>query len=372
MLTLDRYTFGFCKQSDDLTVHEWAIKNVELSPRITEQPGPYSTSLHPYAKEILECVSDPYVKRVSLCWGSQTSKTTTFYVMLGFVIDQDPRAILWVFPNLALCKAFSSDRWMPFCRESKALVKHLPRYVDGSIDSDRFSLTKQEFTRCTMNLVGAGSSANVRSYPVSVLVLDDSDVIEERTRRECMDRVKAMHIYKVLQSSTPVTEHGGIWQEFHEGERRRYMMPCPHCGQPMLFRLKNDDGDLILTWNKKAELGGQDYDLGLVQKTTSYICEKCGEKISDTYTLNGGHVYFFYDKGKYLAERYQALITEMKGRGFNPDSNRLFPVDIFKDNGLYNDWTPSPHEYKIIRERLDLRISQKPDWYRKTTSSSDL
>ena len=96
------------------------------------------------------------------------------------------------------------------------------------------------------------------------------------------------------------------------------------------------------------------------------------KKISDTYTLNGGHVYFFYDKGKYLAERYQALITEMKGRGFNPDSNRLFPVDIFKDNGLYNDWTPSPHEYKIIRERLDLRISQKPDWYRKTTSSSDL
>ena len=95
-------------------------------------------------------------------------------------------------------------------------------------------------------------------------------------------------------------------------------------------------------------------------------------KISDTYTLNGGHVYFFYDKGKYLAERYQALITEMKGRGFNPDSNRLFPVDIFKDNGLYNDWTPSPYEYKIIRERLDLRISQKPDWYRKTTSSSDL
>jgi len=96
------------------------------------------------------------------------------------------------------------------------------------------------------------------------------------------------------------------------------------------------------------------------------------KKISDTYTLNGGHVYFFYDKGKYLAERYQALITEMKGRGFNPDSNRLFPVDIFKDNGLYNDWTPSPYEYKIIRERLDLRISQKPDWYRKTTSSSDL
>ena len=42
----------------------------------------------------------------------------------------------------------------------------------------------------------------------------------------------------------------------------------------------------------------------------------------------GVNVYFFYNKGKYLYKRYQELITEMKHRGFNPDSNRLFPIDI--------------------------------------------
>ena len=91
------------------------------------------------------------------------------------------------------------------------------------------------------------------------------------------------------------------------------------------------------------------------------------KKISDIYTLNKGHVYFFYDKGKYLANRYKELIVEMKNRGFNPDSNRNFPAKIFKDNGLYNDWTPSQHDYKIIKERLKIKISKKPDWYRKTT-----
>jgi len=38
------------------------------------------------------------------------------------------------------------------------------------------------------------------------------------------------------------------------------------------------------------------------------------EKISKKYTLNSGHVYFFYDKGKYLYNRYQDIITEMKNR----------------------------------------------------------
>ena len=59
------------------------------------------------------------------------------------------------------------------------------------------------------------------------------------------------------------------------------------------------------------------------------------KKISDVYTLNKGHVYFFYNKGKYLNKRYQLLVNEMKKRGFNPNSNRKFPVDIFKSNGLF-------------------------------------
>lgn len=281
-IPLETLGWKFFEAVPPLTVKEWATSNVELSARITEQPGPYSTALHPYVDEILETIADPYTKRVSLCWGSQTSKTTTFYVMLGHVIDRDPRAILWVFPTFALVKSFSAERWLPFCRESHALVGHLPRYSDGKIDDDRFTLTKQEFSRCTMNLVGAGSSANVRSYPVSVLVLDEIDVIDEQTRRECMDRIKGRHDYKVLQSSTPIAEHGGIWQEFMEGDRRRFMVPCPHCKKSMVFRLKNDDGDLNIRWNKKANLKANEFDLALVQKTAAYYCESCDGKILDS------------------------------------------------------------------------------------------
>ena len=90
------------------------------------------------------------------------------------------------------------------------------------------------------------------------------------------------------------------------------------------------------------------------------------KKVPKKFTLNSGHVYFFYNKGKYLDIRYEQLITEMRRRGFNPDPNRKFPIDIFKNNGLYNDWIPTMEDYKIIRQRISEKIALKPDWYRKT------
>lgn len=89
-------------------------------------------------------------------------------------------------------------------------------------------------------------------------------------------------------------------------------------------------------------------------------------RISSKYTLNTGHVYFFYDKGRYLKERYDSLVTEMKLRGMNPDPNRIFPTEVFEQNNLYGNWKPSVEEIQINLERIEKRINQKPNWYRHT------
>lgn len=90
-------------------------------------------------------------------------------------------------------------------------------------------------------------------------------------------------------------------------------------------------------------------------------------RINKTYTLNAGHVYFFYDKGEYLDKRYYELVYEMKDRGMNPDSNRKFPSEVFPPE-LYNDWMPTLDEQKILRARIAQKIAMKPNWYRKTKS----
>tara|TARA_B100000131_G_scaffold314420_1_gene351227 strand:- start:91 stop:510 length:420 start_codon:yes stop_codon:yes gene_type:complete len=94
-------------------------------------------------------------------------------------------------------------------------------------------------------------------------------------------------------------------------------------------------------------------------------------KVPSKYTLNKGHVYFFYNKGMYLHKRYMMIVSEMISRGFNPDMNRVFPHEIFKDNGLYNDWVPTLEDYKVIRQRIEEKIAMKPEWYRKTTNDKD-
>ena len=94
------------------------------------------------------------------------------------------------------------------------------------------------------------------------------------------------------------------------------------------------------------------------------------EKVGKVFTLNTGHVYFFYDKGEYLDKRYDELILEMKGRGFKPDPNRKFPKHIFPKH-LYNDWEPTIIAQELIRKRIALRISKRPEWYRKTLNQKE-
>ncbi len=89
------------------------------------------------------------------------------------------------------------------------------------------------------------------------------------------------------------------------------------------------------------------------------------KSIPQRYTLNKGHVKFFYDKGKYLSKRYDDLRKEMKARGMNPDDTRVFKREQWP-NELWNDWTPRIEDYKIIRKRIQEKIDMKPHWYRKT------
>ena len=87
--------------------------------------------------------------------------------------------------------------------------------------------------------------------------------------------------------------------------------------------------------------------------------------IPKSFTLNTGHIKFFYDKGKYLSKRYDCLIEEMKRRGMSPDPSRKFKKEQWPEE-LYNDWQPTARDIEIIEQRLQQKISEKPEWYRWT------
>ena len=55
----------------------------------------------------------------------------------------------------------------------------------------------------------------------------------------------------------------------------------------------------------------------------------------------------------------------MKNRGMSPDPDRRFKREQWPDE-LYLDWTPSDRDLLLIRQRIQERIDQKPEWYRWT------
>lgn len=85
-------------------------------------------------------------------------------------------------------------------------------------------------------------------------------------------------------------------------------------------------------------------------------------RIPKKFTLNSGHVLFFYNKLEFLQKRFDRLCDEMEKRGYIADRSRRTAFDGF-NSVFYNDWTSTPEDDNIIHERIALRKSQKPFLY---------
>lgn len=88
-------------------------------------------------------------------------------------------------------------------------------------------------------------------------------------------------------------------------------------------------------------------------------------KIPKDFTLNKGHVTFFYNKIDYLKERYKALTKELFVRKFNisdTDIETIFDKDV--PLVCKGNWTPTERDYEIIRQRIAEKIAMKPKWYK--------
>jgi deoxyribonuclease (pyrimidine dimer) len=85
--------------------------------------------------------------------------------------------------------------------------------------------------------------------------------------------------------------------------------------------------------------------------------------IPKNFTLNTGHVKFFYDKLAFLQRRFDRLADEMERLGYSPDRSRKTAFENF-DPMWYNDWQSTPADDAVVTERIDLRISQKPHLYK--------
>jgi deoxyribonuclease (pyrimidine dimer) len=85
-------------------------------------------------------------------------------------------------------------------------------------------------------------------------------------------------------------------------------------------------------------------------------------KIPKEFTLNKGHVSFFYDKLGYLIDRFHRLVNEMQQRGYTTTMDRAAAFTGFSKE-FYGQWQETPIARDIVLERINARKAQKPHLY---------
>ena len=74
------------------------------------------------------------------------------------------------------------------------------------------------------------------------------------------------------------------------------------------------------------------------------------------FTLNTGHELFFKDKILYLKNRSDALYQELLKRGYNVEDYSECYKDVPTE--FFNDWQETQEARKLLKERINLRLSE--------------
>lgn len=266
----------------ELTVSEWADGNRVLT-RPSPEPGPWRTSRTPYLREPMDAIGDPDVSQVVLCFASQLGKTEVLLNYTGYRMALDPAAILLIEPTLEIAEAYSKDRLAPMIRSSPVLRAILPDARTRTRDN---TLLHKAFPGGHVTLAGANSPSGLASRPIEVLLLDEVDRYEVSAGSEGdpieLAEARLSNFWnarRVMVSSPGERGISKIERAYGESDRRRFLVPCPHCGlfQILHFSPEYRPRDLpsdrgYLAWDR---------DDHRRPENVRYLCLGCGEGIRE-------------------------------------------------------------------------------------------
>jgi phage terminase large subunit GpA-like protein len=261
---------GALKPAEKLTVSQWADLRRVVPEGTSERHGRWDTENAPYLREIMDSASDPGVERITLRKASQVGGTEFLINFCGWAADCDPGPMLVVYPGAELAKSVAQERFRPAIMATPTLherLKDLGR--ERKADAIRFDRMRIQF-------VGSNSEGNLASRPIRYVLLDDTDYEEFSPKAIDLasQRTKSFTLRKIIITSVPSFEDVGVDHHYRQGDRRRYEVPCPHCGgyQELVFGQ--------VKWN-----GGREADPAEVYESAWYECVHCGGRIENHQKL---------------------------------------------------------------------------------------
>ena len=242
---------------------EWAENSRVLTPEATAEYGPWRNDRAPYLVEMMDAVCDPNVHEIAIMSASQVGKSEVALNIIGWTIATRPAPIMTVLPSVEMGESWSKDRLAPMIRESPELRDKVreskSRYSHNTI-------LYKSFPGGQITISGANSAASLSSRPIQTLIFEEVDRSPSDVDGEgdpvnlARKRTSTFSNKKVVLISSP--KHKGssrIETAYENSDKRRYFVPCPHCGefQTLEFAsLRYDKGNTASTYYECAVCRG--------------------------------------------------------------------------------------------------------------------
>ena len=287
------YTSNFIaglQPDPDLTITEWADTYRMLPKKSSAMPGRYRSSVTPYNREIMDCLSSSsdFERVVYMKCAQDSGGTEVGINWIGHNIHIAPGPMLMVQPTVEVAMRVSKQRLAPSIYDTpqlRALVKD-PRARDSGN-----TLMVKEFPGGTLILTGANSAVGLRSMPIMKLFLDEVDGYPSDVEGEgdpvnlAIKRTVTFPRRKIFMVSTPtIAGRSRIEKLYKESDMRTYHVACPHCKGKQVLKFGDRDTAYGLKWDKDEE-GNH------LPDTARYVCELCEKDIAEYHKevmLEGG------------------------------------------------------------------------------------
>jgi phage terminase large subunit GpA-like protein len=335
--------YGAYAPPPDILVSEWARRNRILPKGTTARPGPFRPEK--YQIEMMDVICDPNVHEIVVKKSTQIGYSdAVLNNIIGYFIDVDPRPIMLVQPTIDNAKDYGKKRITPMIDSTPALKDKI-RQATARRSGNTLQL--KEFPGGFLKLAGANSGTGLRSDPVPIVLLDETegypaDVDGEGDPVEIAKRrTDQFTDFKIVEGSTPAKPKGfsRIEKRFEESDQRYFHVPCPLCGHMQgLFWRDPETRTHRLVYQLDA--GGE-----VIASSVGYRCTKCEKTIPERYKQQ------MLDNGRWVAKFPGRVVV-----GFA--LNALYSPwrDIWAD--LADEWVKAQRNPEKLKAFINLRLGE--------------
>jgi phage terminase large subunit GpA-like protein len=359
---------------EDITVSEWAEKYRVLDTKTSALPGPWRNDKTPYLVDIMNELTNYETEEIVFCKPTQVGGTEALQNMLGYVIMQDPSPAMIVYPTDKLAESISENRIEPMIKANRSLLKLYKETESSKLE--------MQFDGMYLTLAGSNSPSSLASKAIKYLFLDEVDKYPGSSKKEsdpislAKERTKTFRNRKIYMTSTPTLSTGQIWKALMDCDvEKHFFVPCPHCGEMIELKFKQ------LKFPSGDDLSNQDRaDMAV------YICQNCGEKITDQdkdQMLRQGEWQPVRQNGKHNRKigywmntlyspfvRFSEIVKEFLDSKDDPERLQNFT----------NSWLAEPWEDTTLKTSADVVLQRQterpeftvPNWAKILTGGVDV